>query len=748
MEKTLVSSTTEANGVTSSGKVSPKSSFDFPISSSLPDTSPLYQQEPFLHRDSRFDEVVQTFQQGLDHHQHGDFKAASDIYHKILSATPLHAGAWHYLGVIALSEKKIQESLYWIGRSVQLGRPNAVFMNNYGVALCEAGKDKEGLQLFQQATSLNPNYVDAWSNLGKVQLKKRLFSSAKQSLQNAIRLDSNHLESHLHLIDLLQETKHWHDAVALCKHLLEKNSILKPVLEKLGHLYLQKQKSDEALPVFHKLASLEPTNINAALEIGRLYGDLGHWEESRNHFKSLALSKSSHRLLNWKYLECCPAVFDDMESIDRYWDLLSGDLDDLLSENIFMDWRTVASIGVLPSFHLTHHGKCCREIREKFASIYKTSFPHERPKSKPGKKIRVGFFTSPGNEDGLFRGTLGIIQRLNPERFEPIILCSELSLRRCRQVLAGTKIKLAVYPNHFENASRAVRALGCDILYYWKVESETWNPFFAMTKPAPVQCTSWGTLGTSGIREIDYYLTSPYMEPENGDFHHHYTENVVVLHSFPMYQNREELPQDVQRSEFGFGENDTIYFCPHRTAKYHPSFDEMFKRILEHDGGGKLVLKVNELESTATEKLKNRLTKNLGNHLMKRVLWMGHLSYRNYRRLFSTATVVLDSPVYTGGYTAYDAFSLGVPIVTLQGKIGVQTFTSGFYRKLGMPEMVNRSLESYVKMALRLGKDADYRESISKEILSRCDVLYHDSSVVDEFERFFENAVRKEGFDE
>jgi predicted O-linked N-acetylglucosamine transferase (SPINDLY family) len=138
------------------------------------------------------------------------------------------------------------------------------------------------------------------------------------------------------------------------------------------------------------------------------------------------------------------------------------------------------------------------------------------------------------------------------------------------------------------------------------------------------------------------------------------------------------------------------------------------------------------------------MTKNLGASLMRRVVWVGKLPYEKYQRLFSLATAVLDSPVFTGGYTAYDAFSCGVPMVTMPGTVGVQTFTSGFYRKMNMPEMVTHSPEQYVEMAVRLGTDQDFRATVSKRILERCDVLYNEALAVHEFARFFEKAIQKE----
>ena len=684
------------------------------------------------------------FQDGLSYHRHGDLTNASLHYQGVLELEPRHAGALHSLGIIALAQEDHSLAISYFEKALAICDSKAVYWNNYGVALLEIRRFVEAENAFEKAISLNENYVDGWSNLGRAQIEQKRYVNANKSLRNAIRLAPDHPEVHLHLIDYFLATHQENEAILLCRHLLKKRDATIRTKIRLGESLLQLERHEEALPVFEELHQSLPDHVEILRGLGQIYAELHQPAQSRATIQKIATLRMSHPLASWQHLSYCPTVFDETEDVETYWKSLHHELDILLEKQVTFDWRTAATNAVLPSFHLAHHGKCCRDIREKFATIYKQSFLHERPIFIPKAKIRVGFFSSPGNEDGLLRGTAGIIQQLDPQRFESFVFCFAASQERCRHILPDERICIVSLPRHFENASQIVRQTGCDIIYYWKVEPGTWNPFFAMTRPAPIQCTSWGTLGTSGFDAIDYYLTSPLMEPENVVVLSHYTERVEVLATFPMFEPRGRMPNSVSRNEFGLPQNGAIYFCPHRISKYHPSFDVLLKQILERDTNGYLVLKVHSHESTAAKQLKRRMTKHLGESLMRRVIFLGQLPHEQYRRLFSLATAVLDSPVFTGGYTAYDAFSMGIPMVTMPGEIGVQTFTSGFYRKLSMPEMITRSPEQYVESAVKLGTDRDFRENVSRGILSRCDVLFEEGLAVREFERFFEKAVQKE----
>ncbi|MCL2119659.1 MAG: tetratricopeptide repeat protein [Planctomycetaceae bacterium] len=696
------------------------------------------------HPSGHAEGVETIFQEGLRFHRQGDLVQAALYYRQVLSQTPVHADAWHFLGVVTMHQRDYPTARIYFEKSLALCDTKAVYFNNYGVVLDQLKCPHESQAAYQMALDLNPNYADAWSNLGRLLADQKHYAGAEKALLNAVRLEPNHPDANLHLIDFFRATHRENDAIYLCRNLLKTHPDPVKVKIKLGDLLLHAGRYGDALPVFQELECIVPDHFNVQYGLGQIYAELDQMATSKTTFQRLAILHSDLPLLRWKHLNYCPAIFGNTASVERYWNFLHCELDELLEKQVVIDWRSSGHDHLWPSFHLAHHGKSCRGLREKFSAVYARAFPHRRLKSVSKPRIRIGFVTSRGNEDGLLRGTAGIIKRLDPERFESLVFCFSSSVKHCRHALPDERIGIIAMPDHFEQASQVVRESGCDILYYWKVEPGTWNPFLAMTRPAPVQCTSWGTLGTSGIDALDYYLTSPFMEPEDIDVSPHYTEQVEMLATFPMFEPRNDIPKNVSRDEFGLPRNGAIYFCPHRISKYHPSFDELLRRVLDCDPNGHLLLKIHSSESTAAQQLKCRMTQMLGKSLMRRVIFLGKLSCDQYQRLFSLATAVLDSPVFTGGYTAYDAFSYGVPMVTMPGTVGVQAFTSGFYRKMDMCEMAAHSPEQYVEMAIRLGTDRDFHEAVSRKILERCDVLFNEELAVREFERFFEKAIQKE----
>lgn len=230
------------------------------------------------------------------------------------------------------------------------------------------------------------------------------------------------------------------------------------------------------------------------------------------------------------------------------------------------------------------------------------------------------------------------------------------------------------------------------------------------------------------------------MFERGADAQEDYTERLVQLRGTTAWQPRPHLPPAAGREEFGLPARRTIYFCPQRLAKFHPDFDFLLRRILEEDASGQLVVLAGKRPATVA-RLKARWQRTLGGSLLRRILFLPSQQPRDYYQLLRLADVVLDAPCYSASLTGYDAFALGVPIVTLPGRQMVQRYALGLYRRMGLEDLAVDSEREYVDLAVRLGREGDFRQAMREEILNRCEVLFGDPQVVGEYEEFFRRAI-------
>lgn len=293
-------------------------------------------------------------------------------------------------------------------------------------------------------------------------------------------------------------------------------------------------------------------------------------------------------------------------------------------------------------------------------------------------------------------------------------------------------------PIRVDLAAQRIRAAGFDLLYYWEIGTDATNYVLPMLRPAAVQCTSWGMPVTSGIAEVDYYLSSRLLEDEAAASH--YTEELVRLETLPTYYYRPSLPEaGGNGTSLEPDEHRHRYFCPQSLLKFHPEFDPLLAGILRRDTGGELLLI--EGPTRPQQALLARWQKTLPDCL-PRIRLLPRRSHAEFLGLMSQCDVVLDPLHVGGGNTTYEALGLGLPIVTLPSAYLRGRVTYGCYQKMGVLDCVASNPRSYVETAVRLGTDRAWREEIRARIAAAAGMLFEDHTAVSQLEDFFEEVIR------
>jgi protein O-GlcNAc transferase len=131
--------------------------------------------------------------------------------------------------------------------------------------------------------------------------------------------------------------------------------------------------------------------------------------------------------------------------------------------------------------------------------------------------------------------------------------------------------------------------------------------------------------------------------------------------------------------------------------------------------------------------------------VQERIVFLPRQAGPDYVNLIALADVMLDTVHFNGMNTSLEAFAVGTPVVTLPGEFQRGRHTQAMYRKMGIAECIAADAEHYVEIAVRLGTDRAWRETLHREITRRSAVLFEDMEVVREFERFFREAVARAG---
>lgn len=271
---------------------------------------------------------------------------------------------------------------------------------------------------------------------------------------------------------------------------------------------------------------------------------------------------------------------------------------------------------------------------------------------------------------------------------------------------------------------------------------EPFTYFLAFARLAPVQCVSFGHPDTTGIRNMDYFISNDLFETEDADAH--YSERLFRLHDLGTlaYYYRPQIPAPLKdRGAFGLPNEARLYLCPQTLFKFHPDFDAMLGNILRADPDGRLILIEGKFPHW-TDSLRRRFARTLPD-VLNRVLWLPAQNGDDFINLIAVCDVMLDTPHFNGMNSNLEAFAVGTPIVTLPMDLQRGRHTYGMYQKMGIHDCIAGNPGEYVRIAVRVATDPAYRRALQDRILTANAALYEDDRAVQEFERFFTEAVAR-----
>jgi len=118
----------------------------------------------------------------------GNWSEASVLYRQLLKLHPDHPGLLTDLGTIEIKLGNHAEGLKWLDQSLRCDPNQAVALSNRAVGLRFTQRLEEARLSVERAIKLQPDYADAYINLGLVLHDLRLFDQAVSCYERAARL--------------------------------------------------------------------------------------------------------------------------------------------------------------------------------------------------------------------------------------------------------------------------------------------------------------------------------------------------------------------------------------------------------------------------------------------------------------------------------------------------------------------------------------------------------------------------------
>lgn len=586
-----------------------------------------------------------------------------------------------------------------------------------------------------------PGSADAHRELADLVCMRGAADEALRHATEALRLRPQWSDAHNSAGLALYALARPDEAVAQFRAALQAEPACAPAHVNLANALVDRGEMDTALGHYRQALEYAPEDPAAHLAFATALEDDGRYAEARASYeRALALAPSDG--IRIKIATMLPIYPASWQEIDALRARMERELDALMARPLRLK-DPAREVGQT-AFLLPYQGRNDRDLQRKLAALYEHACPEllyaaphcGRPRA-PRARLRVGFCSAyfSSHSVGVWFNRLIALVAAAPD-LEVVLV--DLSGSADAELSAACARTL-VPPRDLAQARAAVAALELDVLVHADIGMDPFGYFLAFSRLAPMQCAMLGHPVTSGLSNIDYFISSALFERD--DAQAHYSERLVRLNSLPLYFPRPLPPAQVKgRRELGLPEDRTLYACPMMLHKFHHEFDGAMAEILRRDPRAEILLFRDARFPRRHESLLRRFAAAHGG-LAGRLRVLPWASANDLLNIIRESDVVIDTFHFGAGTTAFLVLAMGTPIVTLPADYVRGRPTYGCYLKMGMLDCVARDPADYVELAVRIGTDRALREDLRRRILAGCGTLYSDPAAAAELAGFLRCAA-------
>ena len=593
----------------------------------------------------------------------GALAQAEPLYRQALQQRADDADLWTGLGQVCNGLGRRDEAVACFRRAVQSRPDDPIARNELGILLMQQGELAEAVDHFERALKLSPDLVAVSNNLGLALLNLGRVEDAQLRFEQALRARPDLAELHNNLGLALQRLGRVEEARGRFEHA----AILRPdwadAHNNLGVALANMGRPDDALACYEQAERCNPGHFGALTNLGNACQDQGRSADALAFFRrALALSPQDARV---------------------HSNLL-----------LALQYRP----GIAPRETLDEARAYARRHAEPLASAIA---PH-RVRPLAGRRLRIGYVSADFREHPVVRFVEPILAAHDHQHFE--VVCYSDVPRP--DTATG---RLQGYADHWRSlvglsdaeAAELIRADGIDLLVDLAGHTAGNRLLAFARKPAPVQVSYLGYLGTTGLAVMDYYLTDAHADPP-GLADECYRERLIRLPGCALCYAPGPAPEvgpapPARRSgRVTFGSLNNL-------AKVSEEALALWSRVLAAVPGALLLLR-----SGAGRQAEERLRDALVRHgiAAERLLLAGRMATRSeYLALYHDVDIGLDPFPYNGLTTTCDALWMGVPVVSLAGLASASRQGVRVLRAAGLHELLAETPDDYVRIATELAGD-------------------------------------------
>jgi predicted O-linked N-acetylglucosamine transferase (SPINDLY family) len=606
----------------------------------------------------------------------GDLTGAEAVFRRLLDLDSRRTAARFVLGQLLALQGRFTESLAEYGQLVGQIPESPELLNARALAFTNLGRFEDALADLRRIQHINPGSAIVHNNAADMLLRLGRVEESRESLRKALEIDPNLAEAHCGLGNLARTlgdfpkaASHYDDALRLRPGYAVAHNNLGTTLADLGRL-------SEAERHYREALRLDPRYADAWFNLGNGLQVRGAHEESVAAFENaLAIN---------------PEMASAHSNLLLFQNYRSHDPDEGFRSH--RDWANRHTRGVE---RVTAHANT----------------------RDPERRLRIGYVSPDLRAHSVAFFLEPLLRHHDRKMFD--IWCysdvrnpDDISVR----LQSRTQGWQRICGRSDSEVAEMIRADQIDILVDLVGHTGDNRLLVFAHQPAPVQVAYLGYPNTTGLDTIQYRLTDAWADPPGATDSWHSERLVRLPDGFLCYAPLFEtaLAEIVPQERAGM-----ITFGSFNAApKISPETIEAWANVLLSVPRSRLYLKSRWFADSALQAGLREQFMRYGIADTSILLQSRTPEVRDHLAQYHAVDIALDTFPYNGATTTCEALWMGVPVVTLAGRVHAARVGVSLLSQVGLPELIAADPDEYVRIAADLARDAPRRAALRRDLRS------------------------------
>jgi protein O-GlcNAc transferase len=670
--------------------------------------------------------------------QMGDHRSALEISRRGLQLDSADISLLYVSAISLLKLQQFEEAIMQFDKLLSLAPNHIAAINERGSALAELKKYDAALVSFEKVLGSQPQYAEAHLNKGNVLGVLKSFEAALGAYDEALALKPDLADAWVGRGNVLRELKRYDDALGAYDRALALSPHLAGAWLGRGNVFNEIKSYDEAGTALNQALALNPDLAEAWLGFGNQFYELRRTKDASAAFdRALALKPDlaeawlgrGNVFLELNQYDAAFVAYDKALTLNPDVKYAAGFR--LFAKRQMCDWTNLES----------ETARLLSTIRERKPSSVPfallgisssaadqlhcaTRFIEDQPTFPPfwrgevycHDRIRVAYLSADFCDHPVGYLTIGLFEHHDKSRFEitAISFGSEENSTVRRRIEGASEHFIDVRHLSDHDVAELVCRLEIDIVVDLMGLTRGNRLSILARRPAPIQVSYLGYLGSVGANFIDYVIADEIAVPS--DQQKYYTEIIVHLPDcFLATDNQLQIASHTpSRLDLGLPAQGFVFCSFNNSYKFGRAVFESWMRLLHAVEGSVLWL----LESNPEMVTNLRCEAQRCGIGHDRIIFATRVDLSSHLARQRSADLFLDTTPYNAGATAAAALWSGVPILTMMGETFVGRMAASTLHAVGLPQLVTSSLPDYEALALKIATEPAFCASL-KQTLAR-----------------------------